>query len=131
MINHDGVSTLDALVNNLGLSEACEFLETSLPEITRRKNILQQSLRSGNFPEAVECARNSLGSIRFFGSAKLETTLLQISNNQIDASNAVELQRKLSREFESVIRTIKAWLAENKPTSMASDTTHSSPSVEL
>ena len=131
MMNHDGESTLDTLVSNLGLSEACQFLETSLPEMTRRKNILQQSLRSGNYPEAVECASNSLGSIRFFGSGKLEAILLEISNNRIDPSNAGELLQKLSREFESVIRTIKAWLAENKPKSRATDTTHSSPSVEL
>lgn len=131
MMNHDGVSTLDNLVSKLGLSGACEFLESSLPEMTRRKSILQQGLSSGNYPEAVECANQGLGSIRFYGSAKLEATLLQISNNQIDPSNVVELQRRLSREFESVIRTINAWLAENKPESIATDTTQSVPSVEL
>ena len=122
MINHHGEWTIDTLVNSLGMSGARDFLETSLPEVVQRNNTLQHSLQSKDYNKAVECAQHTLGSVRFFGSWKLEKLLLKIAGDPIDSSNAADHQRKLSREFESVIRTIRGWLAEDNPNRSATDT---------
>ena len=102
--------SLETVVRRLGVEDAIEFLEYALPRIIQRKKWLQEYLSTGDSEAASQCAYRTIGSVRLYGSTKLELLLEQVklvSNGDIDP---VSLQRELSVEFDKAINAIREWL---------------------
>jgi hypothetical protein len=102
--------SLETVVRRLGVEDSIEFLEYALPRIIQRKKWLQEYLSTGDWEAASQCAYRMIGSVRLYGSAKLELLLEQVklvSNGDIDP---VSLQYELSVEFDKAINATREWL---------------------
>lgn len=102
--------SLEAVVRRLGKEDTIEFLEYTLPRIIQRKKGLQEYLSTGDWEAASQCAYRTIGSVRLYGSAKLELLLEQVKLVSSGDVDPVSLQHELSVEFDKAIDATREWL---------------------
>jgi len=110
MDSQQSENTLQHLVDLIGFSNACELLRSSLRLIAERQNELESALKHNQDLSARHHAHRIIGSVRLYGSPRLEEMLFMIGNQPFSEVNTVEFQQALSAEFESVISTVREWL---------------------
>lgn len=103
------------LQGKLGTVETVDMLAFALPLIIEREASLRESLLSGYLQEAAQHAHKTISSIRLYGSSELEALLKEVYNIQ-SHQQALELQPKLSKEFNRVISAVEDWLSGQEQT---------------
>lgn len=106
-------AAINHLVETIGLNDACELLQSTHHLITNRKNQLVIALRQNDMAAARRCVHKTIGSIRIYGSERLEVMLSDIANKPLQIINTVAFQQELQVEFESVISVVDMWLTKN------------------
>lgn len=106
-------TAIEHLVETLGLADACELLQSALHLIVERQEELGAALKQGDVITAKRCAHRTIGSVRLYGSDRLETMLFEIGNKSLDVINTEAFQQELSAEFDSVISNVNTWLLKH------------------
>lgn len=109
--NRTAAMAIKQLHEKLGTAETVDMFVFALPIIIEREAELRESLLSGHLQKASQHAHKTISSIRLYGSAELEDLLKEVSNIQ-NHQHALELQPRLSAEFNSVIKTVENWLSK-------------------
>ena len=113
-MNNACLNAIKETENDLGTDDTIDLLSNSLPLIIERKNMINLALQSSDLEQAAMHAHKTLGSIRIYGSDRLESLLSRLKNKQIDVMASNIFQQELSAEFESVSFTVNEWLALNR-----------------
>ena len=79
----------------------------------KRQEELGAALKQGDVITAKRCAHRTIGSVRLYGSDRLETMLFEIGNKSLDVINTEAFQQELSAEFDSVISNVNTWLLKH------------------
>ena len=99
------------LLENLGEQGVIELLTFTLPLIKERKRLLLQHLQAGDWEVAARLAHKTLGSIRLYGSAELESLLQQIRQQELPTIATSAFQTTFDAVFSGIIQTLTDWLA--------------------
>lgn len=99
------------LLNNLGEQDTLELLTVVLPLIKERKVLLQQHLQAGDWEVAAHLAHKTIGSVRLYGTADLESLLQQIRQQELSTIATSAFQARLDAVFSGIIQTLTGWLA--------------------
>ncbi|MEZ5451522.1 MAG: Hpt domain-containing protein [Thiothrix sp.] len=109
------ISALDALADDLGVDGAIHLLERIVPLIKQRQDQLQAALQNGDSTAASQHAHKMIGSVRTYGSAKLEAVLARIrATGEESNANIADLQREFTAEFDAVAQGIQQWLDQHR-----------------
>lgn len=99
--------SIDRLLENIGHEEGKELLAESLPIIMTRRNAILRALKRGDINVACEYAHKTAGSIRLYGSSRLEALLLEVTLLSVDQTPRSNLYNELQVEFDSAIQEIQ------------------------
>ncbi|MGB0361024.1 MAG: hypothetical protein ACPGVP_08690 [Thiolinea sp.] len=118
-INNACLNAIEETKGDLGIADTVDLLSNSLPLIIERKNMINLALQESDLDRASLYAHKTLGSIRIYGTEKLESLLNRLKDKQLDerGSNDFHLKDELSVEFDSVTFTINEWLSLNRKAS--------------
>jgi hypothetical protein len=106
-------ASLDEVATRLGREKAVQIVEFSLPYISQKGQQLNDALIAAEWESAAHYAHKAISSVRLFGSAKLETLLVQIRDGNID-QDTMDIQQELLAEFTDVQNAVNAWLIQHK-----------------
>lgn len=106
-LNHKSSSSIDRLIENIGADESNELLVEALPIIVARKSAILKALEQNDVKVACEYAHRTTGSIRLYGSSRLEDLLLEVASLSANQSQRSGLQTELESEFNSVIHEVQ------------------------
>lgn len=106
-LNHQSSSSINRLIGNIGAEESSELLAEALPIIVKRKSIILKALEQNDVKVACEYAHRTAGSIRLYGSSRLENLLLEAASISADQPQRLELSSELESEFDSAINEIQ------------------------
>lgn len=107
-------NSMDAVVGKLGVEGSIEFFSYALPRLIQRKKELMKHLSGEDWEAASQSASQWIGSVRLYGSAKLELLLDQVILLDPEDINPLSLQKELTVEFDNSIRGIRKWLNAHK-----------------
>ena len=113
MGNQKNDRAIENLVESIGLEDASDLLHSTQHLMVQRQEELEAALRQNDEITSKRCALRTVGSIRLYGSARLETLLSQIATKPFQEVNTAVFQQELSEEFASVIETVNSWLDRN------------------
>lgn len=99
----------------LGLKDTIELLEVALPLIAQRSEELHQHLSSQDWDAAAKIAHRMLSSANLYSSKDFIKHLKLIHEKNIDVISTRAFQQLLQDEFNSVHRSVAAWLDEKRP----------------
>ena len=100
-------SSIDQLIENIGLEDSRDLLTKSLPIIIGRKRTLLKALEDNEISLASECAHQASSSIRLYGSGHLEGLLQEVISLSLAQPVRHGLQGELEAEFNDAISEIK------------------------
>lgn len=106
-LNHQSSFSIDRLIENIGADESRDLLIESLPIIQSRKQAILSALVHGDIEAACVCAHKTTGSIRLYGSSRLEALLLEVTTLPVDQPPRSNLQHELAVEFDLAIFEIQ------------------------
>lgn len=101
---------LDDLSSRLGSEKTGQIIKFSMPYVSQKEQQLHESLKEARWREAAEHAHKALSAVRLFGSARLESLLVQIRDGVTERDNIPDMLHELSDEFSSVCREANGWL---------------------
>ncbi len=104
-------AAMGAVAMQIGEKETIELFQFALPIVIERQHALEQHLRAKEWAEFKQFAHKSIGSVRIYGSERLEVLLRQAHDIDNDGVDLLAYQQELSKEFEAVIDGIREWLA--------------------
>lgn len=107
---YDNNQSLETVVRCLGVEGSSELFRYALPRLSQRKKELQKHLSKKDWQAASQSACRAIGSVRLYGSAKLEILLDEIILLGPDEVDFVSLRKEVSVEFDHSIRAIRRWL---------------------
>ncbi len=113
MGNRQSETAIEHLVETIGLVDACELIRSTRHLMIERHSQLSTALQQNDVMTSKRCAHRTIGSIRLYGSQRLEELLFQVGNKPLKEINTVAFQQELSAEFASAISTVNAWLELN------------------
>lgn len=99
--------SIDKLIENLGLKESRELLAEALPIIIARKIAILKALQQNNISVASQESHKASGSVRLYGSSRLEALLLEVISLPPKQSVKPSLGHQLEAEFDDVIHEIQ------------------------
>ncbi len=117
IINNACLNAICETESDLGTDDTIELLSSALPLIHERKKLLDLALQESDLKQASLHAHKTLGSIRLYGTEKLEGLLTQLKNQSVLRTDLTYFQSVLNVEFESVSFTVSAWLTQNRQAS--------------
>jgi len=97
---------IDKLISNIGVEAGEKLLSEALPIIISRKRIILQALEKRDIVAAAECAHSTSGSIRLYGSSRLEELLREVMSLPVDKAVPSKLINGLETEFDTAILEI-------------------------
>ncbi len=103
---HSGHS-IDRLVENIGLEESRSLLAKALPIIIVRKDETLKALEQSDISAVHKQAHKTSGSIRLYGSSRLETLLLEAMSLSPEQTKRPGLHHELASAFDAAINEIK------------------------
>ena len=103
--------TIDATAMHLGEKSTIELFQFALPIVIERQHSLEKHLCAGEWAAFKQFAHKSIGSVRLYGTERLEALLRQANDVDKDEFDLLTYQQELSEEFETVIGSIREWLA--------------------
>lgn len=107
ILGYQSSMSIDKLIENIGLEESENLLAKALPIITTRKKAILDALNDNNLSLAGEYAHKTAGSIRLYGSGRLEALLRQVVSLSKEQSVPAELCSELTSEFDAAIDEIQ------------------------
>ena len=116
-ISNPCLNTLKETESYLGIADTLDLMSNAFPLIVERKNMINLALQEGNFERAAAYAHKTIGSIRLYGTDKLEGLLSQLKEQQVTAETLDGFQAELSEEFDSVSFTVGEWLSLHRQAS--------------
>lgn len=106
-LGHQSSFSIDRMIENIGLEEGKKLLKEALPIIMDRSNLIITALEENNTSAAFDCAHRTAGSIRLYGSTRLEELLMEVMSLLADQSPRSELCSELKVEFDAAISEIE------------------------
>lgn len=105
--DHHSSYSIDKLFKNIGPEEGKQLLVEALPIIETRKNLILKALEQDEISVACGYAHKTSGSIRLYGSIRLEALLQEVVS--IPANQAVRpaLYSDLEAGFDEAISEIQ------------------------
>ena len=100
-------SSIDQLIENIGLEDSRDLLAKALPIIISRKHTLLKALEDNEITLASECAHQTSASIRLYGSSHLEELLQEVISLKLVQPVRHGLRGELETEFNDAINEIK------------------------
>lgn len=106
-VDHQSSFSINRLIGNIGAEESRELLVEALPVIVKRKETIISALEQQDLETACVCAHKAAGSIRLYGSSRLEALLLEVMALTAGQSPRPGLDHELAAEFDSAIHEIE------------------------
>lgn len=100
-------TSIDRLIENIGSEESRELLVGALPVIIARKNAILNALEQNDNSAACVGAHKAAGSIRLYGSSRLEELLGEVMLLSANQAPRATLRSELNFEFDSAIHEIQ------------------------
>lgn len=112
-IDNSCLNAIRETEEDIGTDDTIELLTHALPFISERKNMINLALQENDMDRAALYAHKTLGSIRLYGTKKLEKLLTQLKSHQVGNDDFQEFQAELASEFDDVSFAVKKWLSLN------------------
>lgn len=107
------ISSIEDLVNDLGMEDTIEILEYTLPIAQKQAEVLLDALKKEDFVIVAQYAHKMISSVRVYGSARLESILFELKEvDQTSQLNVLETYQALKDELELVMHAIQVWLQQ-------------------
>lgn len=106
--------SLDDYLVSMGEKKTLEIVHFSLAYIVQRNREISDALLSSQKKLAADCAHKATGSVRFYGTPRLEALLLQVRDTDYSDGDIERLRSDLSSEFTLATNTLKQWLANHQ-----------------
>ena len=107
VLGYQSACSIDKLIENIGLDESKKLLTEALPIIVTRKGLVLKALDNNEISKAGEYAHRTSGSIRLYGSSRLEELLREVMSLTSDQTVSSGLRNELSEEFDAAISEIQ------------------------
>lgn len=104
---HQHNNSVDRLIRSIGLRESKKLLTKALPIIIARKNALIEAFEQNDRGTARTQAHKAAGSIRLYGSTRLEELLSEVSTLSSKQLISQKLHDELVHEFDVAISEIE------------------------
>lgn len=105
---------LDDYLASMGEKETLEIVHFSLAYIAQRNREISDALLSSQKKLAADYAHKATGSVRLYGTPKLEALLSQVRGNDYRDNEIEKLQSDLPSEFTLATNSLKQWLANHQ-----------------
>lgn len=106
-LNYQCSVSIDRLIENIGSEESKELLVEALPIIIARKNAILNALEQNDNSAASVGAHKAAGSIRLYGSSRLEALLGEVMSLSAGQPLRSNLKSELESEFNTAIHEIQ------------------------
>jgi len=109
----DCAKTLDRYLATVGKKKTLEMVHFSLSYIDQREKEIANALLRANKKLAADLAHKALGSVKFYGTSRLEALLSTIRDGNYRDSEIATLQSELSSEFMLATNNLERWLTNH------------------
>lgn len=109
-LGHKSSCSIDRMIENIGPEEGRKLLIAALPIIIERSRLILEALENNDINAAFDCAHRTAGSIRLYGSSRLEELLMEVMSFSVDQSPPENLCSELKVEFDDAINEIQTRL---------------------